>query len=180
MDEKRLDLLMGMLFEKQDEVLKPPRMTYAVLDAALRDDPRSRVACETLLTTGLVLVAGEITTETYIPVASLVREVAFRVRSPQGPEGTVRLAAVRQYMSRQCALVSYAEPVRREVFAQRYACGRRFDQLDAEVARHVEYSLATLQAAVEAVGPDPTGAAPAMESVLGAIRAAALTLAGYP
>ena len=46
-----------------------------MLDAALKDDPRSRVACETLLTTGLVLVAGEITTETYIPVASIVREV---------------------------------------------------------------------------------------------------------
>jgi S-adenosylmethionine synthetase len=46
-----------------------------VLDAALKDDPRSRVACETLLTTGLVLVAGEITTQTYIPVATLVREV---------------------------------------------------------------------------------------------------------
>jgi S-adenosylmethionine synthetase len=51
------------------------QISDAVLDAALKDDPRSRVACETLLTTGLVLVAGEITTETYIPVASLVREV---------------------------------------------------------------------------------------------------------
>jgi S-adenosylmethionine synthetase len=51
------------------------QISDAVLDAALRDDPRSRVACETLLTTGLVLVAGEITTQTYIPVAQLVREV---------------------------------------------------------------------------------------------------------
>jgi len=51
------------------------QISDAVLDAALKDDPRSRVACETLLTTGLVLVAGEITTETYIPVASLVRDV---------------------------------------------------------------------------------------------------------
>src|SRR5664279_1419115 len=51
------------------------QISDAVLDAALKDDPRSRVACETLLTTGLVLVAGEITTETYIPVAALVREV---------------------------------------------------------------------------------------------------------
>ena len=52
------------------------QISDAVLDAALKDDPRSRVACETLLTTGLVLVAGEITTETYIPVAALVRDVA--------------------------------------------------------------------------------------------------------
>jgi len=51
------------------------QISDAVLDAALKDDPRSRVACETLLTTGLVLVAGEITTETYIPVAALVRQV---------------------------------------------------------------------------------------------------------
>ncbi len=51
------------------------QISDAVLDAALKDDSHSRVACETLLTTGLVLVAGEITTDTYIPVAQLVREV---------------------------------------------------------------------------------------------------------
>ncbi|MDP2877269.1 MAG: methionine adenosyltransferase [Holophaga sp.] len=51
------------------------QISDAVLDAALRDDPSSRVACETLITTGLVVVAGEITTKTYIPVAQLVREV---------------------------------------------------------------------------------------------------------
>ncbi|MCX6547053.1 MAG: methionine adenosyltransferase [Acidobacteria bacterium] len=51
------------------------QISDAVLDAALRDDPASRVACETLLTTGLVLVAGEITTKTYIPIAALVRDV---------------------------------------------------------------------------------------------------------
>ena len=51
------------------------QISDAVLDAALKDDPASRVACETLLTTGLVLVAGEITTKTYIPVAQLVRDV---------------------------------------------------------------------------------------------------------
>ncbi len=46
----------------------------SVLDAALEGDPQSRVACETLVTTGLVIVAGEITTETYIPVNEVVRE----------------------------------------------------------------------------------------------------------
>jgi S-adenosylmethionine synthetase len=51
------------------------QISDAVLDAALTDDPASRVACETLVTTGLVVVAGEITTETYVPVAKLVREV---------------------------------------------------------------------------------------------------------
>ena len=51
------------------------QISDAVLDAALTDDPASRVACETLVTTGLVVVAGEITTRTYIPVAQLVRSV---------------------------------------------------------------------------------------------------------
>ena len=51
------------------------QISDAVLDAALKEDTKSRVACETLLTTGLVVVAGEMTTEAYIPVAKLVREV---------------------------------------------------------------------------------------------------------
>ncbi len=45
-----------------------------VLDAVLADDPVGRVACETLITTGLVVVAGEITTSTYVDVRSLVRQ----------------------------------------------------------------------------------------------------------
>jgi S-adenosylmethionine synthetase len=51
------------------------QISDAVLDAALTDDPASRVACETLVTTGLVVVAGEITTRTYIPISQLVRSV---------------------------------------------------------------------------------------------------------
>jgi S-adenosylmethionine synthetase len=50
------------------------QISDAVLDAALRGDAKSRVACETLVTTGLILVAGEITTDCYIPVAQLARE----------------------------------------------------------------------------------------------------------
>jgi S-adenosylmethionine synthetase len=45
-----------------------------VLDAVLTDDPYGRVACETLVTTGLVVVAGEITTETYVDIPRLVRD----------------------------------------------------------------------------------------------------------
>jgi S-adenosylmethionine synthetase len=44
-----------------------------VLDAVLTDDPQGRVACETLVTTGLVVVAGEITTSTYVDIPRLVR-----------------------------------------------------------------------------------------------------------
>jgi S-adenosylmethionine synthetase len=51
------------------------QISDAILDAALRDDPMSRVACETLTTTGLVVVSGEITTETYIDVPTVVRDV---------------------------------------------------------------------------------------------------------
>jgi S-adenosylmethionine synthetase len=51
------------------------QISDAVLDALLSEDPGSRVACETLLTTGLVVVAGEITTSAYVEIPSLVREV---------------------------------------------------------------------------------------------------------
>ena len=49
------------------------QISDAILDAAIADDPKSRVACETLCTTGLVVVAGEITTETYVDIPTLVR-----------------------------------------------------------------------------------------------------------
>jgi S-adenosylmethionine synthetase len=50
------------------------QISDAVLDAVLKDDPMGRVACETLITTGLVVVAGEITTDTYVDIPRLVRE----------------------------------------------------------------------------------------------------------
>ena len=50
------------------------QVSDAVLDAVLTDDPTGRVACETLITTGLVVVAGEITTETYVDIPRLVRK----------------------------------------------------------------------------------------------------------
>jgi S-adenosylmethionine synthetase len=49
------------------------QVSDSVLDAVLADDANSRVACETLITTGLVVVAGEITTETYVDIPRLVR-----------------------------------------------------------------------------------------------------------
>jgi S-adenosylmethionine synthetase len=50
------------------------QISDSVLDAVLTDDPTGRVACETLITTGLVVVAGEITTSTYVDIPRLVRE----------------------------------------------------------------------------------------------------------
>ncbi len=51
------------------------QISDSILDALLEDDPASRVACETLLTTGLVVVAGEISTKTYVDIPKLVRDV---------------------------------------------------------------------------------------------------------
>jgi S-adenosylmethionine synthetase len=50
------------------------QISDSVLDAVLADDPLGRVACETLVTTGLVVVAGEITTECYVDIPRLVRD----------------------------------------------------------------------------------------------------------
>jgi S-adenosylmethionine synthetase len=51
------------------------QISDAVLDAVLKEDPTGRVACETFVTTGIVVVGGEITTKTYVDVPTLVREV---------------------------------------------------------------------------------------------------------
>ena len=51
------------------------QVSDAVLDAILREDPQGRVACETLLTTGLCVVAGEITTSAYVDIPKLARKV---------------------------------------------------------------------------------------------------------
>ncbi|HWI52383.1 MAG TPA: methionine adenosyltransferase [Symbiobacteriaceae bacterium] len=51
------------------------QISDAVLDAMLEKDAKARVACETLLTTGLVVVAGEITTDAYVDIPNLVRSV---------------------------------------------------------------------------------------------------------
>ena len=50
------------------------QISDAILDALIKDDPNSRVACETLVTTGLAIIAGEITTKSYADLSSIVRE----------------------------------------------------------------------------------------------------------
>src|SRR5579883_3588106 len=51
------------------------QISDSVLDAVLKDDPKGRVACEVLITTGICVVSGEITTTTYVDVPKLVRSV---------------------------------------------------------------------------------------------------------
>jgi S-adenosylmethionine synthetase len=55
------------------------QISDGVLDAVLRDDPAGRVACETLVNTGLVVVSGEITTETYVDIQDVARSTIKRI-----------------------------------------------------------------------------------------------------
>ena len=50
------------------------QISDGVLDAVLRDDPYGRVACETLVNTGLIVVSGEISTNTYVDIQEVARE----------------------------------------------------------------------------------------------------------
>ncbi len=63
------------------------QISDAILDAALTDDPQARVAVETAVTTGLVLVFGEITTTTYIDIQSLVRKTIKEIGYTRGKYG---------------------------------------------------------------------------------------------
>ncbi|MET0603362.1 MAG: methionine adenosyltransferase, partial [Baekduia sp.] len=55
------------------------QISDGVLDACLKDDPLSRVACETLVNTGLVVVSGEITTNTYVDIQEVARETIRKI-----------------------------------------------------------------------------------------------------
>jgi len=69
----------------------------AILDAILQDDPMARVACETLVTTGLACVAGEITTKTYVNVPEIVRSTIERIGYTDAGMG---------FDSKTCAVIS--------------------------------------------------------------------------
>ncbi len=63
------------------------QISDAVLDEMLKGDPASRVAVETMVTTGLVHVAGEVTTSTYVDIASVVREVIATIGYDSSAKG---------------------------------------------------------------------------------------------
>lgn len=63
------------------------QISDAILDAMLAQDPMSRVACETMVTTGLAIVAGEITTEAYVDIPTTVRETINGIGYDRGDFG---------------------------------------------------------------------------------------------
>ena len=63
------------------------QISDAVLDALMEQDPNSRVACETAITTGLVLVMGEITTNAYVDIQKIVRETVDEIGYNRGKYG---------------------------------------------------------------------------------------------
>ncbi len=73
------------------------QISDAVLDAILEKDPQARVACETLVTTGLACVAGEITTETYVDIPEIVRGTIKRIGYTDATYG---------FDSKTCAVIS--------------------------------------------------------------------------
>jgi S-adenosylmethionine synthetase len=77
------------------------QISDAVLDAVLTDDPRGRVACETLVTTGLAFIAGEITTETYVDIPAIVRETIREIGYTRAKFG---------FDYETCAVISSIDP----------------------------------------------------------------------
>ncbi len=63
------------------------QISDAILDRILTDDPEARVACETAVTTGLVMVMGEITTTTYVDIQKIVRETVKEIGYDRGKYG---------------------------------------------------------------------------------------------
>jgi S-adenosylmethionine synthetase len=75
---------MGYLFTSESVSEGHPdkvadQISDAILDDLLRQDPESKVACETLVTTGLVVVSGEINTNGYVAVQKVARRVIDRI-----------------------------------------------------------------------------------------------------
>ena len=80
------------------------QISDAVLDAILARDPGARVACETMVTTGMAIVAGEITTTAYVHIADIVRDTIQRIGYTDAEFGfDYRTCAVLSSIDRQSA-----------------------------------------------------------------------------
>src|SRR5579872_2157081 len=77
------------------------QISDAILDAVMAEDPLGRVACETLVTTGLAMIAGEITTKTYVDFPSIVRNTIREIGYTRAKYG---------FDSETCAVISSIDP----------------------------------------------------------------------
>ena len=77
------------------------QISDAILDAVLADDPMGRVACETLVTTGLAMISGEITTKTYVDFPTIVRNTIKEIGYTRAKYG---------FDSETCAVISSVDP----------------------------------------------------------------------
>src|SRR5881227_45200 len=77
------------------------QISDAILDAVLAEDPVGRVACETLVTTGLAMISGEITTRTYVDFPSIVRNTIREIGYTRAKYG---------FDSETCAVISSIDP----------------------------------------------------------------------
>src|SRR5213079_2177009 len=80
------------LFTSESVTEGPPhkmadQISDALLDAMLKDDPRSRVAVETMITTGQVHVAGEVTTQTYVDIPGIIRDKILEIGYDSSAKG---------------------------------------------------------------------------------------------
>ncbi len=77
------------------------QISDAILDAVMAEDPLGRVACETLVTTGLAMISGEITTKTYVDFPSIVRNTIREIGYTRAKYG---------FDSETCAVISSIDP----------------------------------------------------------------------
>jgi S-adenosylmethionine synthetase len=77
------------------------QISDAILDAVLAEDPLGRVACETLVTTGMAMISGEITTKTYVDFPSVVRNTIREIGYTRAKYG---------FDSETCAVISSIDP----------------------------------------------------------------------
>ncbi len=82
------------------------QISDAILDAVLEDDPEGRVACETLVTTGLAFIAGEITTTTYVDFPKVVRGTIEEIGYTRAKFG---------FDYKTCAVISSIDPQARDI-----------------------------------------------------------------
>lgn len=107
------------------------QISDAILDAILKEDPNARVACETMVTTGMVFVAGEISTATYVDISEVVRKTIKEIGYTRAKYG---------FDSETCAVIT------------------AIDEQSPDIAKGVDKALEARQGKVETEEVDAIGA----------------------